>query len=79
MKSIKKPSASLLASVLNILELSASKVKKILMDSGLPLFDRVKVPGSEKLLAPKKVSKSGKLINLYNALIYASNKKYYDK
>jgi len=49
------------------------------MNSGLPLFDRVKVPGSEKLLTPKKVSKSGKLINLYNALIYASKKKYYDK
>ena len=75
------PNASGVAAVLRSYfpKLSASEVKKILMDSGLPLFDRVKVPGSEKLLAPKKVSKSGKLINLYNALIYASNKKYYDK
>ena len=79
--SMAAPNASGVAAVLRSYfpKLSASKVKKILMDSGLPLFDRVKVPGSEKLLAPKEVSKSGKLINLYNALIYASNKKYYDK
>ena len=79
--SMAAPNASGVAALLRSYfpKLSASEVKKILMDSGLPLFDRVKVPGSEKLLAPKKVSKSGKLINLYNALIYASKKKYYDK
>ena len=59
--------------------LSAAEVKRILMDSGLPLFDRIKLPGSEKLSTPKRICRSGKLINLYNALIYASNKnKKYD-
>jgi hypothetical protein len=44
------------------------------MNSGMPLFDRIKLPGTERLSKPEIVSRSGKLINLYNALIYASNR-----
>ena len=55
-------------------KLSAAEVKRVLMNSGMPLFDRIKLPGTEKFSKPEIVSRSGKLINLYNALIYASNR-----
>ena len=79
--SMAAPNASAAAAVIRSFfpKLSAIDVKLILMQSGLPLFDRVNLPGSDELSSPKKLSKSGKLINLYNALIYASNKtKLYD-
>ena len=52
------------------------QVKKILMNSGLPLYPTIKNPDSGTIVNPKSLSKSGKIVNLYNALIYASSKKY---
>ncbi len=74
--SMAAPNASGVAAIIRSYfpRLSASEVKRVLMNSGMPLFDRVKLPGTEKLSKPEIVSVSGKLINLYNALIYASNK-----
>ena len=74
--SMAAPNATGVAAVLRSYfpRISAVEVKNILMNSGLPLFDRVKLPGAEELFNPKSLSRSGKLINLYNALIYASNR-----
>ena len=74
--SMAAPNASGVAAVLRSYfpRLSAAEVKRVLMNSGMPLFDRIKLPGTEKLSKPEIVSRSGKLINLYNALIYASNR-----
>ena len=74
--SMAAPNASGVAAIIRSYfpRLSASEVKRVLMNSGMPLFDRIKLPGTEKLSKPEIVSVSGKLINLYNALIYASNK-----
>ena len=74
--SMAAPNATGVAAVLRSYfpRISAAEVKNILMNSGLPLFDRVKLPGAEELFNPKSLSRSGKLINLYNALIYASNR-----
>ena len=57
-------------------KLKASQVKNIIMRSGMPLYPKVESPSSGKLVNPKTLSKSGKMVNLYNALIYASNKNY---
>ena len=57
-------------------KLKAHQVKKILIESGMPLYPSIKKPGSDELVHPKTLSKSGKMVNLYNALIYASNKNY---
>tara|TARA_A100001015_G_scaffold260247_1_gene304794 strand:- start:2466 stop:4058 length:1593 start_codon:yes stop_codon:yes gene_type:complete len=54
----------------------AHQVKKILMDSGMPLHPKVEDPASGEPVNPKKLSRTGKVINLYNALIYASEKAY---
>ncbi|MBN7814255.1 S8 family peptidase [Algoriphagus pacificus] len=54
-------------------DLSASQVKKIIMDSGVSPAVKVRVggpEGSEKSFS--EISKSGKIANLYNALILAS-------
>ena len=74
--SMAAPNASGVAAVIRSYfpRLSAAEVKRVLMNSGMSLFDRIKLPGTEKLSKPEIVSRSGKLINLYNALIYASNK-----
>ena len=57
-------------------KLKAFQVKRILMDSGLPMYPSLKSPEGETLVNPRSLSASGKTINLYNALIYASNKSY---
>ena len=57
-------------------KLKAHQVKKILMDSGMPMYPKVENPASGELVNPKTLSNSGKVVNLYNALIYASNKTY---
>ena len=57
-------------------KLKAYQVKNVLMNSGMPLYPRVENPSSGELVSPKSLSKSGKMVNLYNALIYASNKNY---
>ncbi|OUW31692.1 MAG: hypothetical protein CBD31_03530 [Flavobacteriaceae bacterium TMED171] len=57
-------------------KLKAHQVKKILMDSGMPMYPKVEDPASGELVNPKTLSNSGKVVNLYNALIYASSKTY---
>lgn len=53
-------------------KLSASQVKKILMQSGLPVKTPVIVGGdSSKSSTLPEISKSGKIVNAYNALIMA--------
>ncbi|PQJ79688.1 S8 family serine peptidase [Polaribacter porphyrae] len=57
-------------------ELKASQVKKILMDSGLEFSIEVKTPTKENKnnTTPfNKLSKSGKILNAYNALIMADS------
>ena len=55
--------------------LTASQVKHIIMDSGLLLTAKVEVGETSNPLIPfNELSRSGKIINLYNALIMASGK-----
>ena len=76
--SMAAPNAAGVAAVLRSFfpKLKAHQVKKVLMNSGLPLYPTVENPDSGELVNPKTLSKSGKMVNLYNALIYASNKSY---
>jgi len=54
--------------------LSASEVKKILMDSGLSTKMKVVVAGDPSRAKPfDQLSRSGKMVNAYNALIMAKN------
>ena len=54
-------------------KLSAKQVKLVLMDSGLSVSASVIVGGDESNMQPfAAISKSGKTVNLYNALILAS-------
>jgi subtilisin family serine protease len=53
--------------------LTASQVKRIIMDSGLLLTTKVEVGETSNQLFPfNELSKSGKIVNLFNALIMAS-------
>ncbi|MGB5983517.1 MAG: S8 family peptidase [Nonlabens sp.] len=52
-------------------KLTAGKVKQVLKDSGVPTAARVKV-GGEETKPFSELSSSGKMVNLYNALILAS-------
>ena len=53
-------------------KLSASQVKQILMDSGLPVATKVVVGGDSNDVRPfGELTKSGKMANAYNALIMA--------
>lgn len=53
-------------------KLTASQVKKIIMQSGLPVSIEVVVAGDESLKKPlKSISRTGKIANAYNALILA--------
>ena len=55
-------------------DLSASQVKNIIMESGLRAKTSVIVAGDEtKATTFDKISKSGKMVNAYNALILANN------
>ena len=55
-------------------DLSASQVKNIIMESGLRTKTSVIVAGDEtKATTFDKISKSGKMVNAYNALILANN------
>ena len=54
-------------------KLSASQVKSVIMVSGLPITDEVIIGGnSDKKLSFDSISKSGKIVNAYNAFILAS-------
>jgi subtilisin family serine protease len=76
--SMAAPNASGVAAVVRSFfpKLKAHQVKKILMNSGMPLYQTVENPDTGELVNPKSLSRSGKMVNLYNALIYASNKSY---
>ncbi|WP_228853085.1 S8 family peptidase [Aegicerativicinus sediminis] len=53
-------------------DLTASQVKKVIMDSGLAITPKVVVGGdSSSIKSFGDLSKSGKIVNLYNAMILA--------
>jgi len=52
--------------------LTASQVKKILMDSGLPIKIKVTVGTNRQVKSLNEISTSGRIVNAYNALIMAS-------
>jgi len=52
--------------------LTASQVKQIIMTSGLPINTKVVVGASNSIKNLVDISKSGKIVNAYNALILAS-------
>lgn len=54
-------------------KLSAAQVKEVIMESGLPTKARVNL-GDGNTKSFSEISKSGKMVNLYNALILASKK-----
>ena len=54
-------------------KLTAAQVKQILMDSGLPVKTKVVVGGETSDVRPfETLTKSGRMVNAYNALIMAS-------
>lgn len=53
-------------------KLSASQVKKVILESGLPLKNDVKVGEDQHKANFATASKTGKIVNAYNALIMAS-------
>lgn len=52
--------------------LTASQVKKVLMDSGLPIKAKVTVGKKGEVKSLSEISTSGRIVNAYNALIIAS-------
>lgn len=52
-------------------KLSASEVKQILMDSGTPLPEKVDLGETHEKKSAANSSKSGKMVNAYNALLMA--------
>ena len=52
--------------------LTAAQVKKILMDSGLPIKAKVTVGDNKEVKTLSEISTSGRIVNAYNALIMAS-------
>ena len=52
-------------------KLSAAELKQILMNSGLPVVKKVSL-GDDAVVPFSELSKSGRLVNAYNALIMAS-------
>ena len=52
-------------------KLSAAELKQILMNSGLPIVKEVSL-GDDAVVPFSGLSKSGRLVNAYNALIMAS-------
>lgn len=54
-------------------KLSAAQVKQVVLESGLPITTRVVVGGEASNVLPfSDLSKTGKIVNAYNALIMAS-------
>lgn len=53
---------------------SAKKIKRIILKSGLPMFSSLSMPSETDQQKPNYYSKTGKLVNLYNALLYASKR-----
>ena len=76
--SMAAPNAAGVAAVIRSFfpKLKAQQVKEVLMNSGMPLYPSIENPETGILVNSKSLSKSGKIVNLYNALIYASSKNY---
>ena len=55
--------------------LKAHQLKKIIIDSGIKVNAKVMLDYEEEIEFDV-LSKSGKMVNLYNALIYAAKKEY---
>ena len=72
--SMAAPNVSGIASVLRSFypKYSASKIKEIILESGIQMYSSLKIPSSDNIETPNFFSKTGKLVNLYNALLYAS-------
>lgn len=75
--SMAAPSVAGIAAVLRSFfpKLSAPTIKKIILDSSIPLFASVIHPETETEVTPQSLSKTGNLANLYNALLLASKAK----
>ena len=56
-------------------KISASKLKEIILESGIDINLNVKIPGKDRKTNFKSLSKTGKIVNAYNALILASKSK----
>ncbi len=56
-------------------ELTAEQVKEIIMQSATPVKDKVKSPGSDKLVSFNQLSQTGGIVNLYEAMELASRTK----
>ncbi len=72
--SMAAPNVTGVAAVIRSLypKLSASSVKHIIMTSGIEMNDKLKKPDSDEILGRESFSITGKTVNLYNALLYAS-------
>jgi subtilisin family serine protease len=72
--SMAAPSVSGVAAVIRSFypNLKAPTVKRILLESGSPMYKSLYSPESQEIVPPKELSKSGKIVNLYNALLLAS-------
>ncbi|MBN09134.1 MAG: peptidase S8 [Flavobacteriaceae bacterium] len=72
--SMASPNAAGVAAVLRSYypKLSASTIKKIIINSGVMMHHSINKPRTEDVIGPKAISKSGKTVNLYNALLLAS-------
>ena len=55
--------------------LTAEQVKEAIMNSSTKLTQNVKTPGTKEIVPFSKLSVSGGVVNLYNALVYASTMK----
>jgi hypothetical protein len=55
-------------------QFSAKKIKRLLMDSGVAMFPQLDLPNQDTQVSPASASRSGKIVNLYNALLMASKK-----
>jgi len=75
--SMAAPSVSGVAAIIRSFypNLRASTIKKILLESGTPMYKSLYSPESQEIVSPEALSKSGKIVNLYNALLLASRTK----
>ena len=53
---------------------SAKKIKRLLMDSGVAMYPQLDLPNQDTQVSAASASRSGKIVNLYNALLMASKK-----
>ena len=72
--SMAAPSVSGVAAIIRSFypKLKAPTVKRILLESGSPMHKSLYSPKSQELVTPEELSRSGKIVNLYNALLLAS-------